>query len=287
MKHFKLFYCLFLLLTFQPIFTHAQNDITITPKCKLWTIDSKRLLPPVATFTCSDTLLCEGKCITVVNTTSATLDSARWCVSGILIPSPLTITPLCFANAGVYEVNLFVYNGSGADTASITITVKAAPTPTIAMSGDSLTVTTTYAAYQWYKNGSIIPGATSQKHKPTMPGDYEAKVTDTGGCTGMSAMYTVLSTTNTALGQSVLSVSPNPNQGRFTLSGIVPSVSDGNELQIDITDVTGRQVHSQMVNIHAGNINEELSLKQLTAGIYLLHYSNGRNMNGTIRFSIR
>jgi hypothetical protein len=282
MKQYKLYYCLIFLLTLQPLYLKAQNVFTSRSITRSDVNGSRRLLLPVASFTCSDTIVCIDSCITVVNTTGGTLDSARWCVSGVLIPSPLTTTPLCFVSSGIYEVSLFVYNASGADTATISVTVNDPPTPTIAMAGDSLTVTTSYTGYQWYKNGSIIPGATSQKYLPIISGDYEVKVTDAGGCKGMSGMYTVLSTSSSLTNKNVtITVTPNPNQGRFTLSGSIASIKD-KELQIDITDLTGRKVHSQTIAVNAGKINDEISTEKLVEGIYLLQYSNSDDVNGVM-----
>ena len=286
MKHYKVFYFLIFLLTLQPLYLRAQNVITYRSITGSDVNESRRLLLPVAEFTCSDTMVCMDNCITVVNTTAGSLDSARWCVSGVLIPSPLTTTPLCFASSGIYEVSLFVYNASGADTATISVTVNDAPTPTIVMAGDSLTVTTSYTSYQWYKNGSIVPGATSQKYLPIISGDYEVQVTDAGGCKGMSGMYTVLSTSTLTNNEVTITVTPNPNQGRFTLSGSIPSIKD-KELQIDMTDLTGRKVLSQTIAVNAGKIYDEISTEKLVEGIYLFHYSNGNDMNGIMLIEIR
>ncbi len=270
---------LFLACLSLPLFLRAQS--TFTPPAP----GSALLTVPVASFTCSDTLVCEDSCVMLVNTTSGTTDSARWSVSGVLIPSTLSGIPLCFASPGVYEMSLFVYNPSGADTATINVTVTPAPTPVITTIGDTLTVTTTYATYKWYRNGSSIAGATNSKYYPTLPGSYEVKVTDFGGCGAMSDMYTVLSPSLVHTLSGALTVAPNPASGKLRLCGQLTG-TDGDNVHITITDITGRMVSEHDAPLLAGAISKEIDLSGYQPGLYVLQYRCGNGRCGVTRFVV-
>lgn len=64
--------------------------------------------------------------------------------------------------------------------------------PHIALSGAELVTTGTGTDFQWYVNGSAIPGATGTIHTPTQNGDYTVEMTDDLGCTVMSPPYSLL-----------------------------------------------------------------------------------------------
>ncbi|MBE2290631.1 MAG: T9SS type A sorting domain-containing protein [Chitinophagaceae bacterium] len=246
---------------------------------------SALLTVPAASFTCSDTLVCEDSCVMLVNTTSGTTDSVRWSVSGVLIPSTLSGIPLCFASPGVYEVSLFVYNPSGADTATISVTVIPAPTPVITTIGDTLTVTSTYATYKWYRNGSSIAGATNSKYYPTLPGSYEVKVTDFNGCGAMSDMYTVLSPSSVYNLSAPFTVAPNPATGRMRVTGQLTGMA-GSNLHITITDITGRIVSEHEASTTDGVMVKDIDLSAYPAGMYLLQYRWGSDIYGVTRFVV-
>jgi hypothetical protein len=246
---------------------------------------SALLTMPVASFTCSDTLVCEDSCVMLINTTSGTTDSARWSVSGVLIPSTLSGIPLCFASPGVYEVSLFVYNPSGADTATISVTVIPAPTPVITTIGDTLAVTSAFVTYKWYRNGSSIAGATNSKYYPTLPGSYEVKVTDTNGCGARSELYTVLSPSSVRGLSSTFSVAPNPASGLIRLYGQLSGAQTGS-VHISITDITGRLIAKHDAHLAVGQIDKEIDLKGYRPGLYLLRYSCDDGEGGVMRFEV-
>ncbi|MBL7691348.1 MAG: T9SS type A sorting domain-containing protein [Flavipsychrobacter sp.] len=263
-----------------PLFLCAQS--ASTP----WVTGSALLTMPVASFTCSDTLVCEDSCVTLINTTSGTTDSARWSVSGVLIPTSLTSIPLCFASPGTYDISLFVYNPTGADTATISVTVIPAPTtPVITTIGDTLTVTSAFVTYKWYRNGSSIAGATNRKYYPTLPGSYEVKVTDTNGCGARSDLYTVLSPSSVHGLSSAFSVAPNPASGLIRLYGQLSAAKSGT-VHISITDITGRVIAKHDASFAAGLINKEIDLKGYQPGLYLLRYSCDDGEGGVLRFEV-
>lgn len=73
------------------------------------------------------------------------------------------------------------------------ITVTISPTGTVNICPTSTQTLTAMlgASYQWYLNGSPIPGATSQTYSTSAVGNYSAEVTMTTGCSGTSAVTTI------------------------------------------------------------------------------------------------
>jgi hypothetical protein len=90
--------------------------------------------------------------------------------------------------AGSYSVTATNEDGCRGESAPVVVNVAAAPaTPDIAVNGDTLTTKQSYASYQWYLEGVLIPGATGRELIATAPGSYTVIVTTVDGCTVASA----------------------------------------------------------------------------------------------------
>jgi hypothetical protein len=76
-----------------------------------------------------------------------------------------------------------------------------------------------------------------------------------------------LSVTNNKV-QAALSIYPNPNNGSFSLTGKFEGV-DSN-VQINISDLTGRIVFNDNAVISNRVINKQISLKNLPSGLYII-----------------
>jgi len=70
---------------------------------------------------------------------------------------------------------------------------------------------------------------------------------------------------------SNLSIYPNPNRGDFTIE-FRPNTS--NDITIDLYDIRGRKVFSNDYQL-AGDFNENISLNNTMAGLYILNISDG------------
>lgn len=86
--------------------------------------------------------------------------------------------------------------------------------PTISLSGNNLT-TASATTYQWYINGNLINGATSQNYTPTQSGIYVVRTTDLNGCVyaySKGYSYTLMTEIEELSGEKV-SIYPNPTSG--------------------------------------------------------------------------
>lgn len=104
-------------------------------------------------------------------------------------------------------------------TKSITIYLSQQPaTPTISLSGNSL-VSSSSTNNQWYFNGAIISGATSQNYTPTQTGDYTVQVMNGGCSSSISAPYYMAysSISSSENQSSSFSIYPNPTDGFIKL----------------------------------------------------------------------
>lgn len=91
--------------------------------------------------------------------------------------------------------------GSGTTPASVT---PVGPISICAGSNATLTANTGSGfTYQWYRNNTLISGATSSTYTPTQSGDYYVIVSSAGGCQTPGTSNTVSVTINTAPSASI------------------------------------------------------------------------------------
>ncbi len=187
---------------------------------------------------------------------------AGW--SGASTTNSITVT------AGTANGSISVIANSGCgNSAAQTLTVMASQPPavTITQSGATLLVTASFATYQWYVNGTAIPGATMQSFTTTQSGDYYV-VISSGICDAQSNIITVTTGIQELGTAHNFSLFPNPNDGNFTLKG---AFSNANEtIDLMIADVTGRIVYRQNLTLRSTSIEQNISVEHLPAGVYML-----------------
>jgi hypothetical protein len=82
-----------------------------------------------------------------------------------------------------------------------------------------------------------------------------------------------------------LYVIPNPNNGIFTLEGILPGGEKDAAIAIEVLDMLGRVVLSTSTTEKAGRINTKLELKDAAPGTYLVRLK-GDKINKSLHFTI-
>ncbi len=177
----------------------SQYDGSLTTACGPfhgnyydYTVFVEPPLPAVANFSASTNTVCStsNQYVTFTNT-SRNAATCLWDF-GDGTTSTAYHGDHNYTTPGVYHVKLKITNGLYADsiTKSNYITVKAGlTTPTLTMNGTVLSTTTTAPGYQWYQDGSIIPGATSPSYTLTQDGDYVLNLINSNGCNSSSANY--------------------------------------------------------------------------------------------------
>lgn len=182
-----------------------------------------------------------------------------------------TTASISVNSGGVYTVDITRANGACVRTSlPTTVTVLPAPAvPLVSVSNDSLLCTASATTYQWYYNGNAIPGETGNYLlNADSCGNYYVEVTDVNGCSAVSAsLFCPLSVNYFGDAQNNYEVFPNPSKDFVLLSA---DMKQGVNAQLIIYSAAGSKVMTQALDLKAGNNKNELNIKQLTHGIYVL-----------------
>lgn len=174
------------------------------------------------------------------------------------------------------------YHVSGTDvhgcsaTDSILISVYPSPiTPSLSWNGTLLTANGTNAAgYQWYLNGVLIPGATGSTYTPTQDGIYTVSILDNNGCmSGQSLPVTIAGLGMDQPTAQQFSIYPNPGSGQIQFTWHLAAAG---EVQIQVTDISGRQVWNVQRDGVAGTNMFTADLSGLAAGMYEVQLHTGK-----------
>jgi hypothetical protein len=172
-----------------------------------------------------------------------------------------------------YNMKIRTQAGCVSDKATIVATNVAAPT--ITKVADSL-ASSALSGNQWYFNDASIPGETGQKTKLRQSGAYKVVVTDATGCSQTS---NIINHVVTALPPEVvakeikLSVSPNPNNGKFQLRF---EVKNRAPLNIDILTASGQKVFTESTPNFNGAYNKEINIGKPSSAYYLLKVEHNK-----------
>ncbi len=176
----------------------------------------------------------------------------------------LLLNNIAFTDSGSYTCQISSSCGNLTSVASV-LNVNEIPAPVISRTNNTLTVSA-FNSYQWLLNGSEISGATQQSYNPVAPGAYAVRVSNTNGCTGVSADFQFFFTGmgNNLKGKTEVLIYPNP-------AGVLLNVEADGKWQIEITNIAGTKVKQiLMENKMTADIGE------LTPGVYVLKFTNAQ-----------
>jgi PKD repeat protein len=151
-------------------------------------------LAPVAGFRASKTNLCTNESIQLTDTSRNFPTAWNWEITGPQNFNFTTQNPIvAFAQPGQYTVKLRVSNSTASDSVTrinyFTV-IQGPATPNITTNssiicdGDSIQLATdsTASQYQWFRNNSVINGATSSTYFAKITGTYRLRTTAANGC---------------------------------------------------------------------------------------------------------
>ncbi len=172
---------------------------------------------------------------------------------------------------------LTVETPEGCKGTSDTLIVVSNPLPQVTITTDGLTLESTSAtSYQWYQETLPIPGAEDQQYEVEENGHYFVHITDSVGCSANSDTIFIFSVGLVEKVPTQLQLWPVPVVDQLNLRGLNPAAG---ELAYEIVDVSGRSVQRGTVN----GASVVISVKDLTAGMYVLHLRELPAANG-LRF---
>lgn len=135
--------------------------------------------------------------------------------------------------------------------------------PTITQVGSDLS-SSSATTYQWYLNGTAIPGATSQIYTPAQSGIYLVRITDANGCVYMYSAGFDYTAAGVGVGPEEESgdwtIYPNPTDG---ILHVQFTQSPGTEFTLRLYTLTG-QLAAQYTN------TQTLDVSSLSNGMYML-----------------
>ena len=145
----------------------------------------------------------------------------------------------------------------------VTASIYAIPTANVTLSNDTLTCTTSATSYQWYMNGTLIPGATAAYYVETGNGNYTVVITDANGCNATSSPI-IVSGIASLTSSNTYRIYPNPASEMITVEG-------QNIAKCEMFNVIGQNMLNEHFN-SAGTIL--LSIKYIPNGIYFMRITN-------------
>ena len=228
---------------------------------------------PLAVFS-SPNHICPGTCTDFTNL-SQNATSFLWSFPGGNPSVSTDVNPsgICYSLPGQYNVTLIATNSHGSDTLMLPnyITVYPFPPPQgILQSGDTLIANGGATSYQWYLNGTLIPGATNSFYVAAVSGNYNVVATDENNCEVEAVIFDVIAglPSQAAIGNSQLEIFPNPVKDNLeikSLSGLDENVA------IKIYNMLGVTV-LQTANCQLPTCITDVS--SLPGGVYLLELNS-------------
>ncbi|MFN0276844.1 MAG: T9SS type A sorting domain-containing protein [Chitinophagales bacterium] len=153
---------------------------------------------------------------------------------------------------------------------------------------DSLKLKASYDVgytWQWYRYGTALEFETFYKMLATEPGDYYCVVTNAFGCTRTTDAVTVYNSCRTSSTEiSGLEIYPNPANDKFYVS--MQLGSETSNAVIQMLDITGEVVYSEVSEVVNGSLYEVLDVSSLPAGVYMVQVvANEANYNSKLIIS--
>lgn len=219
-----------------------------------------------------DTTLCPGS---PEVTFRGIPSGGNWLGTGVAAAG--TFNPV---NSGTYNLTYSVSKYGCQRTDSKIVTVATLPAVAYTVSGNVLSGTATGAtAWQWYKDGNPIPGASSQTYEITESGEYCVEATFANTCKAKSACTLQTFTgTGDLLNLGSLKLIPNPSQNEVQISW------EGPASEIRILNVLGQEAERIQVQQGISGIRKEFG--HLPSGMYkvmLIKADGSREISTLIR----
>ena len=144
----------------------------------------------------------------------------------------------------------------------------------------TISMDTMVYTYQWFQNGTPIPGAVAVVYTVPASGDYSVALSDEYGCTVLSPEVNVIVTTVAEANAVRMIAQPNPFSDATMI--LCNEVLDANT-RIDLVDVHGRLVRTLQ-----GNSTREVLLERgdLGSGLYTVRMLDDAGMRAAVRIVV-
>ena len=204
----------------------------------------------------------------------------QWYKNGNLIPGATSIT-YNTNKSGYFQVEVSLAGGCSVLSATHGISVIAKPNANItAPNGTSLCASVKLKAsygggysWQWYLDGSPIPGANDYLYFPTVAGSYACRVTNASGCSRNTPAIAVTTCKEGELVDGVITetfdIYPNPTIGEFVIDMTLNTTATSADMQL--LNIMGEIVYNNSVSVNNGSIIESIQLNDnVPSGMYIV-----------------
>ena len=203
--------------------------------------------------------------------------SFTWSFPGANPPVSADANPtnICYNTPGSYDVTLIANGVSGSDTLLLANYITVFPFPPaqgIQQIGDTLFANQGAVTYQWYHNGSIIPGATDYFYVASEGGTYNVIATDENDCEVEAVINDVVAHTPMAIGYWPITIHPNPVFDKFKIQNL--KFTSETAVEISIYNSIGERVWAKQQSFVSGK-ESEINCEFLPAGLYMLNINTG------------
>jgi hypothetical protein len=254
--------------------TAYKNDLwrfVPDPTCPAITVCASA--PPA--IIASDTTVCEKFCIDFIDQSGNNAVEWLWIFEGASPSTSNEQNPgdICYDDPGIFDVTLITIDAMGtADTLvkSDFITVYQNPfAPTIIQNGNVLT-STSAITYQWYLNGTLIPGATNQSLEITASGLYTVVITNESGCEAQSSYQAYMVGIENTMEEFSAELLSNPVYDELIL------LTKGSGLmQIEFMNLLGQVLMQRSMQVNRETQIAFPEVIEFAAGTYLLKINSG------------
>lgn len=175
-------------------------------------------------------------------------------------------TPYLNTNTTYYVESSISGNASPART-PVTVSVTPTPAmPSITQNGNVL-VSSAVNGNQWYRNGNLLTGGTSQTLTVTQSGYYSVSARN-GFCPSAISNDVFVSLTGIAELSNLdeMNVFPNPNDGTFVINFQTSEASE--HLHVRIVNAMGQVVYEDTQEQFNGSYAKQIKLGHEAAGVY-------------------
>lgn len=149
--------------------------------------------------------------------------------------------------------------------------VHTPPVPVISATGNTLSVSPAGYDYNWYINGTLIPGSNTETHVAQSNGIYTVELTDNYGCKDTSASYNFTSNSVSENEKQTIRV-VDQGEGKFYIE---MQISD---VQIHVFDLAGKKMGASVVR------QNSVDLSQHDSGMYFITlYSEKAGFKKTVK----
>jgi len=134
-----------------------------------------------------------------------------------------------------------------------------------------LSVPCGYDRYQWYRNNTLMQGATEPTLRPTTHGSYHVRVT----CTTQPFRFSTVGIEPTSFREAPFGMEVFPNPANQQISVVLTPNHPNVEGHLQLHDALGQLRYEQVVALQNGIANQiQIPVGALPAGSYVLTFFN-------------